>query len=57
MATSLKECFKEVEHRLEKLELRVTTLEAKNGMAISLIKYVIFPMILVLGGLIGIRLM
>lgn len=53
----IEERLDSIEKRLEKLEIVAAESLASNRLATKLIKFVILPLILILGGLVGIRLM
>ena len=46
-----------IERRLEKLEVVAAESLASNRLATKLIKFVILPLILILGGLVGVKIM
>lgn len=45
-----------MENKIDELIERVSALEAKAGTTKTLIKWVIFPLLIILGGLIGLKL-
>lgn len=51
----LHERFDELERRMDKLELVMAEQVSTNRLSTKLIKYVILPLILILGGLVGIK--
>ena len=51
----LHERFDELERRMDKLELTMAEMISSNRLSTKLIKYVILPLILILGGLVGIK--
>lgn len=51
----LHERFDELEKRMDKLELGFAGITASNRFSTKLLKYVILPLIIILGGLVGIR--
>lgn len=51
----LHERFDELEKRMEKLELTMAGMTASNRFSTKLLKYVILPLILIMGGLVGIK--
>ena len=51
----LHERFDELERRMDKIELKCAEMVIANRLSTKLIKYVILPLIIILGGLIGIK--
>jgi len=51
----LEEKLDQFERRLERIELICAEMTASNRLAVKLIKFVILPLILILGGLVGIK--
>jgi len=47
----------QIDRRLGKLEQYIAELKASNRMAIQIIKFVVLPLIVILGGLVGIKLL
>ncbi len=51
----LHERFDELEKRFDKQELKMAEIIASNRLSTKLIKYVILPLILIMGALVGIK--
>ena len=51
----LHERFDQMEKRMDKLELTMAEMVASNRLSTKLIKYVILPLILIMGALVGIK--
>ena len=51
----LHERFDELERRMDKLELSMTEMTSSNRLSTKLIKYVILPLIVIMGALVGIK--
>ena len=51
----LHERFDELERRMDKLELGMAEMTSSNRLSTKLLRYVILPLIIILGGLIGIK--
>lgn len=51
----LHERFNELDKRMDKLELTCAEMVAANRLSTKLIKYVILPLILIMGALVGIK--
>lgn len=47
----------QIERRLGKLEQLAAELKASNRMAVQIIKFVVLPLIVILGALVGVKIM